>query len=73
MNFGKLADQAKQLIDKRGGMESVKEDAVELKNIAGEKASLAKKVKEAGAALKDPGAPGDPAAPPAQSPPRKGQ
>jgi hypothetical protein len=63
MNLGKLAGRAKQLIDKRGGMESVKEDAMELKNIASEKGSMAEKAKEAAAALKDPGAPGDPAAP----------
>jgi hypothetical protein len=63
MNLGKLAGQAKKLIDKRGGMESVKEDAMELKNIADEKGSMAEKAKEAAAALKDPGAPGDPAAP----------
>jgi hypothetical protein len=63
MNLGKLAGQAKKLIDKRGGMESVKEDAMELKNIASEKGSMAEKAKEAAAALKDPGAPGDPAAP----------
>lgn len=63
MNLGKLAGQAKQLIDKRGGIESVKEDAIELKNIAGEKGSMAEKAKEAAAALEDPGAPGDPAAP----------
>ncbi len=69
MNLGKLADQAKKLMNKRGGMESLKEDAVELKDIAGEKGSLADKAKDAAEALKDPGAPGDPAAPPPQSPP----
>jgi hypothetical protein len=62
MNLGKLADQAKKLIDKRGGLESVKEDAMELKKIAGEKGSMAEKAKEAAAALNDPGAPGEPAA-----------
>lgn len=69
MNLGKLADQAKQLIDKRGGMESVKEDAMELKNIVGEKGSLAEKTKEAAEALKDPGSPGEPTTPIAKSPP----
>lgn len=68
MNLGKLAGQAKQLIDKRGGIESVKEDAIELKNIAGEKGSMAGKAKEAAAALEDPGAPGDPAAPTQSTP-----
>jgi hypothetical protein len=54
----------------RGGTESVKEDAMELKNIAGEKGSTADKAKEAAAALKDPGAHGDSTSPPTQSPPK---
>jgi hypothetical protein len=70
MNLGKLTGQAKKLIDKRGGTESVKEDAMELKNIAGEKGSTADKAKEAAAALKDPGAHGDSTSPPTQSPPK---
>jgi hypothetical protein len=70
MNLGKLAGQAKKLIDKRGGMGSLKEDAAELKNIAGEKGSLADKARHAGEALKDPGAPGDSSTPPAQTPPQ---
>ena len=61
MNLGKLASEAKKLIDKRGGTESLKEDAMELKDIAGKKGSLADKAKDAADALKDPGAPGDPA------------
>jgi hypothetical protein len=69
MNLGKLAGQAKKLIDKRGGMGSLKEDAAELKNIAGEKGSLADKARHAGEALKDPGAPGESSTPPAQTPP----
>jgi hypothetical protein len=69
MNLGKLAGEAKKLIGKRGGMESVKEDAMELKNIAGEKGSMADKAKDAVEALKDPGAPGEPTSPPAQTPP----
>jgi hypothetical protein len=69
MNLGKLADEAKKLIDKRGGMKSVKEDARELKDIAGEKGSMADKAKDAAEALKDPGAPGDPAGTPRQSSP----
>ena len=68
MNLGKLASQAKKMVDKRGGMKSVEEDAMELKNIAGEKGSLADKAKSAAEAIKDPGAPGDPAAPPPQAP-----
>lgn len=63
MNLGKLAGQAKKMIDRRGGIKSVEEDAMELKNIAGEKGSLGDKAKAAAEAIKDPGAPGDPAAP----------
>ena len=61
MDWNKLAGQAKKMIDKRGGIESVKEDALELKDIASEKGSLADKAKDAAEALKDPGAPGNPA------------
>jgi hypothetical protein len=68
MNLGKLADEAKKMIDKRGGMQSVKEDALELKNIAGEKGSLADKAKDAADALKDPGAPGEPTSPTVETP-----
>jgi hypothetical protein len=50
-----LTDKAKALIDKRGGTESVKEDAEELKDIASSKGSLADKAKAAVAAIKDPG------------------
>jgi hypothetical protein len=69
MNLGKLAGDAKKLIDKRGGMESVKEDAMELKNIASEKGSMTDKAKDAAEALKDPGAPGNSTTPPAHTPP----
>jgi hypothetical protein len=63
INFKRLSDQAKKAIDKRGGMESVKEDAEELRGIAKEKGSLSEKAKEAAGAIKDPGAKGpDPAA-----------
>jgi hypothetical protein len=69
MNLGKLADQAKKLIDKRGGMKSVQEDAKELKDIAGEKGSITNRAREAAEALKDPGAPGEATSTPRQSPP----
>lgn len=58
MNIKRLTDQAKKVVDKRGGTESVKEDLDELKNIAKGKGSLKEKAKAAGAALKEPGAPG---------------
>jgi hypothetical protein len=58
MNLKNLQDKAKQLIDKRGGTESLKADAEELKNIAKGPGSVTDKVKRAGEALKDPGAKG---------------
>ncbi len=58
MDLGKLADEAKKLVDERGGMDSLKEDAEELKDIATGDGSLADKAKEAAEAIKDPGAPG---------------
>lgn len=59
MDFKKLADKAKQTIDKRGGVESLKADAEELKKVAKGKGSLSDKAKAAASALKDPGARGD--------------
>jgi hypothetical protein len=59
MDLGKLAEKAKGLIDRRGGMQSVKEDAMEVKDIAGKDESLTDKAQDVGEALKDPGAPGD--------------
>ena len=59
MDLGKLADEAKKLVDDRGGMDSLKEDAEELKDIATSKESLVDKAKEAAEAVKDPGSPGE--------------
>ena len=55
-NLKKIADKAKEQVDKRGGAESVKEDAGELKDIAQGKGSLKDKAKAAGEAIKEPGA-----------------
>ena len=49
----------KQLIEKRGGTDALKEDAAELKDIAKGKGSLADKAKAAAAAIKDEGAQGE--------------
>ncbi len=68
VNFKKLSDQAKNLVQKRGGTDSLKEDADELKNIATGTGSLADKAKAAAAALKDPGEKGADEAPPAPDP-----
>jgi hypothetical protein len=56
VNLRRLADKAKQQVDKRGGSENLKEDADELKGIAKGKGSLKDKAKAAGKAIKDPGA-----------------
>ena len=55
VNFKRLTDQAKKVVDKRGGMDSLKEDASELREIAKGKGSLKDKAKAAGKAIKDPG------------------
>jgi hypothetical protein len=59
MNLGRLAKQAKTVIDKRGGMAGLKADAMELKNIAKSKGSVTHKAEEAVEAVADPGAPGE--------------
>jgi hypothetical protein len=58
VNFRRLADQAKKIVDKRGGTDALKEDADELKDIATGKGSVKDKAKAAGEAIKDPGKPG---------------
>ena len=58
MNFKALQRKAKQLIDRRGGTDSLKADADELKDIAKGPGSFADKAKRAGDALKEPGAKG---------------
>ena len=55
MDFGKLADEIKHAVDERGGVDSLKEDAEELKDIATGKGSVTDKAKEAVEAIKDPG------------------
>ena len=56
MDFKSLQRKAKQLIDKRGGTESLKAEAEELKDIARGPGSVTDKAKRAGDALKEPGA-----------------
>ncbi len=58
VNLKRLTDQAKKVIDKRGGTDSLKEDAGELKDIAKGEGSLKDKAKAAGKAIKDPGGKG---------------
>jgi hypothetical protein len=55
VKLSKLAAKAKETIDKRGGMDSLKADAEELKKVAKGKGSLSDKAKAAAKAIKDPG------------------
>jgi hypothetical protein len=59
MDLKRLTNRAKDLVEKRGGAESVKEDAGELRDIAKGEDSLKDKAKAAAEAIKQPGA--DPA------------
>jgi hypothetical protein len=64
VNLRRLTDQAKKLVNKRGGTEALKEDADELKDIATGKGSLKDKARAAGEAIKEPGKAGDEEKPP---------
>ena len=56
VNFRNIANKAKDAVEKRGGSESLKRDAEELKGIAKGPGTLSEKAKRAASALKDPGA-----------------
>jgi hypothetical protein len=58
MGLDDLVDKAKDVIEERGGTDSLKADALELKDIATGEGSITDKAKEAVEAVKDPGAPG---------------
>ena len=66
MDLNKLLRRAKKVVDDRGGTDALKEDAEELVDVAKSRGSLGDKAKEAGEALKDPGAPGEERPPPRQ-------
>lgn len=70
MDLKRLSQQAKRLIDKRGGSKSLKEDADELRDIARGEGSLSDKAKAAAGAIKEPGAAKEPDAPPPAAPPQ---
>ncbi len=55
VNFKKLADKAKDAVDKRGGTDALKGDANQLEDIAKGKGSLKDKAMAAKDALKEPG------------------
>jgi hypothetical protein len=59
MDLKSLFKKGKKTVDERGGTESLKADAGELKDIAGSNSSLTDKAHDAADAIKDPGAPGD--------------
>jgi hypothetical protein len=59
MDLKRITDKAKELVDKRGGTDSLKEDAAELKDIASGKGSVSDKAKAAAEAVKDPGVAGE--------------
>ena len=63
VNFKKLTDRAKDVVEKRGGVESLKEDAQELRDVAKGEGSVKDKAKAAAEAVKEPGAPGSGAEP----------
>jgi hypothetical protein len=58
MDFDDIKRKAEDLVEERGGMDSVEADAEELKKIATGQGSLTQKAKDAAAAIKDPGAAG---------------
>ena len=58
VNLRRLTDQAKKIVDKRGGTDAAKEDAEELADIAKGKGTMKDKAKAAGQAIKEPGKPG---------------
>jgi hypothetical protein len=71
MDLRRIADKAKELVNKRGGTGSLKEDAAELKDIATGEGNLSDKAKAAVEAVKDPGAEGsgdEPRRPPETAP-----
>ena len=76
MDWKRVADRAREVIDQRGGPESLKEDADELRNIAEGPGTLGDKAKQAAEALREPGAHREPrtgAEPPAGETPQHGE
>lgn len=65
MDFNKLAQRAKKVVQDRGGVAALKEDARELRDVARGDGSLTEKAKDAAAAVREPGAHHDVAPPPA--------
>jgi hypothetical protein len=55
VNLSSLTQQAKRFVKKRGGVDSLKGDAEELKDIVSGRGSAVDKAKQAAEALQDPG------------------
>ena len=55
VNFKKLSDRAKDVVEKRGGTDALKADAKELGGIVKGKGSLKEKAAKARGAVSDPG------------------
>jgi hypothetical protein len=56
MDWKQIADRANQVVNQRGGAQSVKEDACKLKEIIQGQGTTEDKLKRAMEALRDPGA-----------------
>jgi hypothetical protein len=57
MNFKSFFKKGKKTAEERGGAESFKADAGELRDIAGGKGNIAEKAQDGTEAIRDPGAP----------------
>jgi hypothetical protein len=55
VNFKKITDKAKDVVEKRGGTDSLKQDAGEIKDIFKGEGTFKDKAKAAASAVKDPG------------------
>ncbi|MBB4661598.1 hypothetical protein [Conexibacter arvalis] len=70
MKFNRIAEKAKQAIDRRGGIDALKEDLQEVKDAATRRGSFKDKARAAADAVKTPGRNPDRArAPSDQTPP----
>lgn len=64
MKFNRIAEKAKQALDRRGGMDALKEDLQEVKEAATGRGSFRDKARAAADAIKTPGKnPDEPGAP----------
>jgi hypothetical protein len=58
MGLSDLVNRAKEMVQRRGGTESLKQDAEELKDVARSEGSTSDKLKKGAEAVKEPGAKG---------------